>query len=47
MLKVTKVTLLYRASRDGYNAVNFHAKCDNRGKTVTIIKTKKNYVFGG
>ena len=40
-------TLLYRASRDGYHASAFHAKCDGRARTVTIIKIKNNYIFGG
>ncbi|PFX18189.1 uncharacterized protein LOC111339875 [Stylophora pistillata] len=40
------VKLLYRASRDGWNASDFHSFCDNRGPTVTVIKSK-NYIFGG
>ena len=39
--------LLYRASRDGFKASSFHAKCDNKPSTLTIIKTTKGYVFGG
>jgi len=40
--------LLYRGSRDGFNAQAFHSKCDNKPKTLTIIKAK-NYenIFGG
>ena len=38
--------LLYRATRDGKSASNFHNKCDNQGKTIVIIKVKQ-YVFGG
>ena len=38
--------LLYRASRDGWAASNFHAYCDNKGPTVTVIKSG-NYIFGG
>ena len=40
-------TLLYRASRDGYHPSTFHARCDGRARTVSIIKTKTNYIFGG
>ncbi len=40
-------TLLYRATRDGFEASSFHSKCDGKAKTITIIKTKDNYVFGG
>jgi len=38
--------LLYRASRDGWAAANFHSCCDNKGPTVTVIKSG-NYIFGG
>jgi hypothetical protein len=40
-------TLLYRASRDGWNASDFHAKCDNKGATLTVIKCTDGYVLGG
>ena len=40
-------TLLYRATRDGFEGSSFHSKCDGEAKTITIIKTKDNYVFGG
>ncbi len=39
--------LLYRATRDGFEASAFHAKCDGKANTVTIIKTNGDYVFGG
>ena len=39
--------LLYRATRDGFSAKEFHSKCDNRENTVTIIKNNLNFVFGG
>ena len=39
--------LVYRASEDGDKAVDFHNKCDRIGPNVTIIKTKKGYIFGG
>ena len=38
--------LLYRASRDGFNASAFHERCDNIGPTVTVVKSGSN-VFGG
>ena len=40
------VVKLYRASRDGWAASNFHSCCDNKGPTVTVIKSG-NYIFGG
>ena len=40
-------SLLYRASRDGWEGKNFHSKCDNKGPTLTVIKCTGGYVFGG
>ena len=41
-----KWRLLFRASRDGFEAAAFHSKCDNKGPTVTIVKSGNN-IFGG
>ena len=38
--------LLYRASRNGWAASNFHSYCDNKGPTLTVVKSG-NYIFGG
>ena len=38
--------LLYRASRDGWAAGDFHAVCDNRAPTLTVVKSG-DYTFGG
>ena len=38
--------LLYKASVDGDNYKIFHKKCDNKGETVTIIKSEQNKLFG-
>ena len=40
-----KWRLLFRASRDGFAAAAFHSKCDNKGPTVTIVKSANN-IFG-
>jgi len=42
-----QAVLLYRATRDGFEASSFHSKCDGKANTVTIIKTNSNYIFGG
>ena len=46
--------LLYRATRDGFNASKFHLLCDGRNQTLTLIKTtnftsslNSIYIFGG
>lgn len=40
--------LVYRGSRDGFDASAFHTKCDFVGATLTIIRAKHTgYIFGG
>lgn len=46
-LSSEKLTLLYRATRDGFGARAFHSMCDNFAKTLTIIKTKNGDILGG
>jgi len=41
-----KWNLIYRASRDGFKASQFHAKCDNKPNTLIIIKSTNDNVFG-
>jgi len=41
-----KWKLVYKASRDGFQASKFHSNCDNKGASYTIVKSGKN-VFGG
>ena len=45
--KIKKYNLLYLASRDGYDAKDFHKKCDGKSFTVTLVITKENKIFGG
>ena len=45
--KLKEIKLLYRGSRDGFKAVNFHEKCNNKGETLVIIKSNDDYIFGG
>ena len=45
--KIKSVALLYRGTRDGDNARNFHEKCDNKGPTLTLCKGKDGNIFGG
>ncbi|XP_062501309.1 uncharacterized protein LOC134178447 [Corticium candelabrum] len=39
--------LIYKASRDGYRAADFHRCCDNKGETISVIHTTGGYLFGG
>lgn len=44
---IRNIILLYRGSRDGFRAKNFHEKCNYKGETLTIIQSKEGYIFGG
>ena len=39
--------LLYRYSRDGKNATDFHSKCNGNENTITLVQSQYNHVFGG
>jgi len=40
--------LIYKATKDGFTASAFHTKCDTKGATIVLIKSKNtNQVFGG
>ena len=45
--RTIKLELIYKSSRDGQKAKDFHYFCDDKGPTVSIIKTKENIIFGG
>lgn len=45
--KALKFTLLYRGTRDGLDAKSFHAKCDGKGATFTIVRAHTGNIFGG
>jgi hypothetical protein len=38
--------LLYRGSVHGNQSSNFHAQCDNKGPTITLIRCTGGFVFG-
>ena len=42
-----KFKLLYRATRDGDSAMNFHLKCDDKYPTICIIKLENERIIGG
>ena len=42
-----KLSLLYRGSTDGYGQKDIAEKVYNKGKTLVIIKSDKQKVFGG
>jgi hypothetical protein len=42
-----KWDLIYKASKDGFQAVRFHSKCDDKANTLVVIKSKNGNIFGG
>jgi hypothetical protein len=53
-LKEKKWSLIYKATRDGFESGDFHYMCNNRGATLTLIQTRnrlymknRHQIFGG
>ena len=44
---VSRLKLLYRASRDGWEHTDIYRMCDNKGATVVLVKSTTNHIFGG
>ena len=45
---INELKLLYRGTKDGMSVKAFHDKCDGwKGPTLTLVRTSKDYVFGG
>jgi hypothetical protein len=42
-----RFNLIYRASKDGFEASSFHLKCDKQPNTLIIIKSEHGNIFGG
>jgi len=40
-------SLLWRGSRDGFDATAFHRLCDGKANTITVIKNTNGFIFGG
>ena len=41
-----RMAFAIRASRNGFVALKFHSKCDNKGPIITVVKSGEN-IFGG
>ena len=39
--------LLYRGTKDVMTNTAFYNKCDNKGRTITLIQNDKGNIFGG
>ena len=44
--KAPKLKLIFRGSFHGFKGKNFHSCCDNKGPTLTLVKTEKGEIFG-
>jgi phosphopantetheinyl transferase (holo-ACP synthase) len=42
-----RFSLLWRGSRDGFGAADFHGRCDGHANTLTVILDTNGNVFGG
>jgi hypothetical protein len=42
-----RFTLLWRGSRDGFLAKDFHSRCDGHANTLTFIEDTEGNIFGG
>jgi hypothetical protein len=42
-----QISLLWRGSRDGFEAQEFHRRCDGHANTLTVILDTKGNIFGG
>ena len=42
-----KLKRRFLMSRDGKRAIEFHRRCDNKGPTITLIRTAGGVVCGG
>ena len=42
-----KFRRIYNAKKDGWHENDFHRCCDNKGWTITIVQTTKDFIFGG
>mgnify|MGYP002624375268 CR=1 FL=1 len=45
--KIKSGILLFSTLTDEISTVSFHKKCDNKGPTLTIVKTVDGHIFGG
>ncbi len=38
---------MYRGSENGWNAKDFHSRCDGEGTTISLYKVKDGDIIGG
>jgi hypothetical protein len=45
--RAKRFALLWRGSRDGFEAATFHSRCDGHANTLTVIADTEGSIFGG
>ena len=45
--KTLKWRLIFKATKNGFSADNFHKRCDGFEGTLTVINTVDSFIFGG
>ena len=38
---------LFQMTKDGIRAIEFHRRCDNKGPTITLMRTSSGIICGG
>jgi hypothetical protein len=46
-IKARFFSLLWRGTRDGFEASTFHKLCDAKSNTLTVVKSTEGCIFGG
>ena len=45
--EVKELTHIFRATRDGWGADDFHRLCDDRGATLCLLQTEQDFMSAG
>ena len=46
-MNFSNIKMIYQATKHGDKSENFKQHCNNKGPTLTIIKSENNEIFGG
>ena len=47
LTEVKEATSIFKATRDGWTAVDFHRLCDNRGPTLCLVQSEQDFISAG
>ena len=45
--EVKKATLIFKATRDGWDAKDFHRLCDDQGPTLCLVQAEEDFMSAG